>query len=58
MKRKPVFRIYKIEMQLISYKICTYFDGKQSFLKELKNLREQNNNVVGYKYIRGEYKLI
>jgi hypothetical protein len=58
MKRRPTFRLYRIEIKLITYSIFQYFDGKQSFLKELENLKEQNKNVVGYKYIRGEFKAV
>jgi len=56
MKTKPSFRLYKIEVKLITYSIFNYFDGKQSFLKNLKLLKEQNKNVIGYKYLAGEYK--
>jgi len=56
MKRKPTFRLYKIEIKLMTHSIFNYFDGKQSFLKELENLKEQNKYVIGYKYIRGEYR--
>jgi hypothetical protein len=58
MKRNPIFRLYRIEVKLISYSLFYYFDGRQSFLKELENLREQNKNVVGYKYLRGEFKAV
>jgi hypothetical protein len=58
MKRKPIFRLYRIEIKLITYSIFHYFDGRQSFLKELQNLKEQNKNVIGYRYFRGEFKTI
>ena len=56
MKKKPTFRLYRIEIKLITHSIFNYFDGKQSFLKNLELLRQQNKNVVGYKYFCGEYK--
>lgn len=56
MKRKPSVRLYRIEIKLLTYSIFNYFDGKVSFLKNMELLREQNKNVVGYKYIAGEYK--
>lgn len=56
MKRKPSVRLYRIEIKLITYSIFNYFDGKVSFLKNMELLREQNKNVIGYKYIAGEYK--
>jgi len=58
MKRKPLFRLYKIEIKLITYSIFNYFDGKQSFLKNIELLKEQNKNVIGYKYVCGAYKPI
>jgi hypothetical protein len=58
MKRKPTFRLYKIEVKLMTYSVFHYFDGKQSFFKELENLKQQNKNVVGYKYLRGEFKAV
>ena len=58
MARKATFRLYRIEIRLMTYSIFHYFDGKRSFLKELENLREQNKNVVGYKYLRGEFKAV
>ena len=56
MKRKPSVRLYRIEIKLLTYSIFNYFDGKVSFLKNMELLREQNKNVIGYKYIAGEYK--
>lgn len=56
MKRKPSVRLYRIEIKLITYSIFNYFDGKVSFLKNMELLRQQNKNVIGYKYIAGEYK--
>jgi hypothetical protein len=58
MKRKPTFRLYRIEIKLMTYSVFQYFDGKQSFLKELENLRQQNKNVLGYKYLRGDFKAV
>jgi len=58
MKRKPAFRLYRIEIKLMTYSIFNYFDGKQSFYKALLELKEQNKNVVGYKYLRGEFKAV
>jgi hypothetical protein len=58
MKRKPSVRLYRIEIKLMTYSIFNYFDGKQSFHKALANLIEQNKNVIGYKYVKGEYKAI
>jgi hypothetical protein len=58
MKTKPSFRLYKIEIKLINYSIWNYYDTKYSFLKNLELLKEQNKNVVGYKYNRGEYQPI
>ncbi len=58
MAKKATFRLYRIEVKLISYSLFYYFDGRQSFLKELENLKEQNKNVVGYKYLRGEFKAV
>jgi hypothetical protein len=55
MKRKPAVRLYRIEIKLITYSIFNYFDGKQSFHKALTDLIEQNKNVIGYKYFKGEY---
>ena len=52
------FRLYKIEIKLINYSIWNYYDTKYSFLKNLELLKEQNKNVVGYKYNRGEYQPI
>jgi hypothetical protein len=57
MKRKPSVRLYKIEIKLITYSVFNYFDGKQSFLKNMDLLREQNKNVIGYKFVKGEYKI-
>jgi hypothetical protein len=56
MKRKPSIRLYRIEIKLFTHSIFNYFDGKQSFLKNLELLKEQNKNVIGYKYLAGEYK--
>lgn len=58
MIRKSTFRLYQIEIKLMNYSLFHYFDGKQSFLKELENLKEQNKNVIGYKYLRGEFKAV
>jgi hypothetical protein len=58
MKRKPTIRLYRIEIKYFTYSIFNYFDGKQSFLKNIELLREQNKNIIGYKYIDGEYKAI
>jgi hypothetical protein len=58
MRTKPTFRLYKIEIKLISHSIWNYYDTKYSFLKNLELLKEQNKNVVGYKYNRGEYQPI
>ena len=58
MKRKPAVRLYRIEIKLMTYSIFNYFDGKQSFHKALANLIEQNKNVIGYKYVMGEYKAV
>ena len=55
MRKKPTFRLYKIEIKLITHSIWNYFDGKRSFLNNLNILREQNKNVVGYKYLKGDY---
>ena len=58
MKRKPTVRLYRIEIKFMTYSIFNYFDGKQSFHKALSELKEQNKNVVGYKYLRGEFKAV
>jgi hypothetical protein len=58
MKRKPTFRLYKIEIKLFTHSVFNYFDGKQSFLKNLELLKEQNKNVIGYKYVCGTYNPI
>ena len=58
MKRKPSVRLYRIEVKLFTHSIFNYFDGKQSFLKNIELLREQNKNVVGYKCVKGEYKVV
>ena len=58
MSIKSKFRLYRIEIKLMTYSIFYYFDGKKSFLKELENLSEQNKNVVGYKYLRGQFKAV
>jgi len=58
MKRKPSVRLYRIEIKLFTHSIFNYFDGKQSFLKNLELLKEQNKNVIGYKYLAGVYKPI
>jgi hypothetical protein len=58
MKRKPAVRLYRIEIKLITYSIFNYFDGKQSFHKALRDLIEQNKNVIGYKCVKGEYKAV
>jgi hypothetical protein len=58
MKRRPTVRLYRVEIKLMTYSIFNYFDGKQSFLKNIELLKEQNKNVIGYKYISGEYKKI
>lgn len=58
MKTKPTFRLYKIETKLITHSIWNYFDTKRTFEKELEFLRQQNKNVVGYKFIKGEYTSI
>ena len=58
MKRKPSVRLYRIEIKLITYSIFNYFDGKQSFHKALTELIEQNKNVIGYKCVKGEYKIV
>lgn len=58
MKRKPTIRLYRIEIKYFTYSIFNYFDGKQSFLKNIELLREQNKNIIGYKYIDGKYKAI
>ena len=54
MRTKPIFRLYKIEIKLISHSIWNYYDTKYSFLKNLEFLKEQNKNVIGYKYNKGE----
>ena len=56
MRTKPIFRLYKIEIKLISHSIWNYYDTKYSFLKNLEFLKEQNKNVIGYKYNKGEYQ--
>mgnify|MGYP006893315610 CR=1 FL=1 len=58
MKRKPTIRLYRIEIKYFTYSIFNYFDGKQSFQKALTDLIEQNKNVIGYKYVKGEYKVV
>ena len=58
MRTKPIFRLYKIEIKLISHSIWNYYDTKYSFLKNLGLFKEQNKNVIGYKYNRGEYQPI
>jgi len=55
MKRKPAVRLYRIEINLMTYSIFNYFDGKQSFHKALEELIYQNKNVIGYKCVKGEY---
>ena len=42
MRTKPIFRLYKIEIKLISHSIWNYYDTKYSFLKNLEFLKEQN----------------
>ena len=56
MRTKPIFRLYKIEIKIISHSIWNYYDTKYSFLKNLEFLKEQNKNVIGYKYNKGEYQ--
>ena len=56
MRTKPIFRLYKIEIKLISHSIWNYYDTRYSFLKNLEFLKEQNKNVIGYKYNKGEYQ--
>ena len=58
MRTKAIFRLYKIEIKLFSHSIWNYYDTKHLFLKNLEQFKEQNRNVVGYKYIKGEYKEI
>jgi hypothetical protein len=58
MKRRPSVRLYRVEIKLMTYSIFNYFDGKQSFLKNIELLKEQNKNVIGYKYVCGAYKPI
>jgi hypothetical protein len=58
MRTKAIFRLYKIEIKLFSHSIWNYYDTKHSFLKHLEEFKELNKNVVGYKYIKGEYQPI
>jgi endo-1,4-beta-mannosidase len=58
MKRKPSVRLYRIEIKLITHSVWNYFDTKYSFQKALAELIEQNKNVIGYKYVKGEYKIV
>ena len=55
MKIIPLVRLYRIEIKFMTHSVWNYFDTKHSFQKAIAELIEQNKNVIGYKYINGEY---
>jgi hypothetical protein len=58
MRTKPIFRLYRIQMRFFSHSYWLYYDTKYSFLRNLEFFKEQNKDVVGYKFVRGEYQPI
>lgn len=58
MRKKPIFRLYKIEIKLMTHSIWNYYDTKHSFTKNMDLLRDQYKNIVGYRYLRGQYNIV